>query len=407
MADRERVDVVVVGAGIIGLSAAWLARRQGLSVIVLERGEVGWGASHVAAGMLAPVAEADYGQAAAGLLELGLRSAEVWPQYAALLEHDSGIDVGLMRTGTLLLARDEDEARELDRQLALQRSLGLTVERLRGSEARAREPGLAPNVRLALELPDDHSVDPRRVLGALRAACEASGVEIREHAPLERVQLDEGRLAGAVPAGGELVPAASLVLAAGAWSGEIEGLPAGERIPVRPVKGQIMRLRDPAGPGLLQRVLRFQGGYLVPRPDGRYVLGATVEERGLELGATAGGTYELLRDARELLPGVLELEIEELATGLRPGTPDNVPVIGRGSIPGLVWAGGHHRNGILLAPITALLVAHVLELQTPELAALDRAAADGLLASCSPRRFELEGRPAGATPPTQPVGAGR
>jgi glycine oxidase len=407
MADSERVGVVVVGAGIIGLSIAWLARRRGLSVVVLERGEVGWGASHVAAGMLAPVAEAEYGQAAAGLLELGLHSAELWPQYAALLEHDSGSEVGLMRSGTLLVARDEDEARELDRQLALQRSLGLTVERLRGSEARAREPGLAPNVRVALELPGDHSVDPRRVLSALRAACETSGVEVREHAALAGVRLDDGRVAGAELAGGELLPAASLVLAAGAWSGDIDGLPAGECMPVRPVKGQIMRLRDPAGPGLLQRVLRFQGGYLVPRPDGRYVLGATVEERGLELGATAGGVYELLRDARELVPGVLELEIEELATGLRPGTPDNVPVIGRGSIPGLVWASGHHRNGILLAPVTALLVAHVLELPGAELAPLEQGTAERLLASCSPQRFAPARPQADANPPTPAVGARR
>jgi glycine oxidase len=407
MAESERVDVVVVGAGIIGLSIAWLARRRGLSVIVLERGEVGWGASQVAAGMLAPVAEAEYGDAAASLLELGLRSAELWPQYAALLERDSGSEVGLMRSGTLLVARDEDEARELDRQLALQRSLGLTVERLRGSEARAREPGLAPNVRLALELAGDHSVDPRRVLAALRAACETAGVDVREHAALARVQLDDGRLAGAALAGGELVRAASLVLAAGAWSGDIDGLPAGECMPVRPVKGQVMRLRDPAGPGLLQRVLRFHGGYLVPRADGRYVLGATVEERGLELGATAGGVYELLRDARELVPGVLELEIEELATGLRPGTPDNVPVIGPGTIPGLIWASGHHRNGILLAPVTALLVAHLLELPGPELAPLERGTAERLLASCSPRRFAPAAPQAGASRPTHEVGAGR
>jgi hypothetical protein len=151
-----------------------------------------------------------------------------------------------------------------------------------------------------------------------------------------------------------------VVIAAGAWSGQIEGLPADARVPVRPVKGQILRLRDPAGPGLLRRVVRFEGGYLVPRADGRYVLGATVEERGFEQHPTAGGVHELLRDAHELVPGVSELEIEELCVGLRPGTPDNAPVIGAGALEGLIWATGHHRNGILLAPLTAELVVGLL-----------------------------------------------
>ena len=150
------------------------------------------------------------------------------------------------------------------------------------------------------------------------------------------------------------------MLAAGPWTQRIEGLPPGARVPVRPVKGQILRLRDPAGPGLLRRVVRFRGGYLVPREDGGYVLGATVEERGFGLAPTAGGVYELLRDAHELVPGVSELEIEELSVGLRPGTPDNAPAIGPGALAGLIWATGHHRNGILLAPLTAELVAGVL-----------------------------------------------
>ncbi len=163
-----------------------------------------------------------------------------------------------------------------------------------------------------------------------------------------------------VLADGEGVNAGQVVLAAGAWTGEIAGLPAHARVPVRPVKGQILRLRDPAGPGLLERVVRFEGGYLVPRGDGRYVLGATVEERGFEERPTVGGVYELLRDARELVPGLLELQIEELSVGFRPSTPDNTPVIGRGAVEGLVWATGHHRNGILLAPLTAELVAEAL-----------------------------------------------
>jgi glycine oxidase len=168
------------------------------------------------------------------------------------------------------------------------------------------------------------------------------------------------------------------VLAAGPWSARIEGLPAGAQIRVRPVKGQILRLRDPAGPGLLSRVVRFEGGYLVPRGDGSYVLGATVEERGFDLSPTAGGVYELLRDASELVPGIDELRIEELSVGLRPGTPDNAPVIGPGALEGLVWATGHHRNGILLAPLTAELLLPTLLGESP----------GPLAEACRPDRFQ-------------------
>jgi glycine oxidase len=358
----RRADVVVVGGGVIGLTLAWRARSKGLSVTVLERGEIGMGTSHVAAGMLAPVAEVEFGDAGQAVLELGLHSAEMWPEFAAELERCSGEQVGLLRTGTLVLARDEDEARELERQIAFRESLGLRTTRLRPSEAREREPALAPTVRLALEAPEDHSVDPRLVLVALRRVCERIGVELREHVSVARVELDQASRAvtGVALQGGELVSSKHVVIAAGAWSGSLEWLPSDACVPVRPVKGQILRLHDPAGPGLLRRVVRFEGGYLVPRADGRYVLGATVEERGFEEQATAGGVYELLREAHELLPGVSELQIEELCVGLRPGTPDNVPVIGAGVLAGLIWATGHHRNGILLAPLTAELVLQTL-----------------------------------------------
>jgi glycine oxidase len=386
----SEVDLAIVGGGAIGLSLAWRARAKGLSVTVLEGETVGRGTSYVAAGMLAPVAEVEFGDAGQAMLELGLRSAEMWPAFAAELERESGEEVGLRRTGTLLVARDEDEARELERQIAWRDSLGLRTTRLRGSEAREREPALAPTMRLALEAPEDHSVDPRRVLVALRRACERAGVTLREHAPVRGVELDDSgaRVTGVALEDGELVPAHHLVIAAGAWSGALGGLPPQAGVPVRPVKGQILRLRDPAGPGLLQRVVRFEGGYLVPRGDGRYVLGATVEERGFEEHATAGGVYELLREAHELLPGVSELRIEELCVGLRPGTPDNVPVIGPGALEGLTWATGHHRNGILLAPLTAELVLQSLLGEQPD---------NELLCACDPLRFTV----------LSPVGAAR
>ena len=383
MSSGSAPDVFVVGGGVIGLSVAWRARERGMSVTVLERETTGRGTSHVAAGMLAPVAEAEFGEAARRQLELGLRSAEMWSAYAADVQAAGGSEVGFIQSGTLMLARDEDEALELERQIALRDSLGLDTRRLRSSEVRALEPALAPTVRLALEAPRDHSVDPRRLLAALRAACESTGVRLREHARVARIEADGAGTGVAGLAldgegGEERISAGQIVLAAGAWVEQIEGLPEDARVPVRPVKGQILRLRDPAGPGLLRRIVRFQGGYLVPRADGRYVLGATVEERGYELAPTAGAVRELLRDAHELVPGVSELEIEELSVGLRPGTPDNAPLIGRGALDGLLWATGHHRNGILLAPLTAELVTEMLAGGEP---------AGPLLSACAPDRF--------------------
>jgi glycine oxidase len=379
-------DVLVIGGGVIGLSLAWRARERGMSVTVLERDALGSGTSQVAAGMLAPVAEVEFGEAGRRVLQLGLRSAELWPSFAERLQAASSIDVGLLRTGTLVLARDEDEARELERQVAFRDGLGLATNRLRGSQAREREPALAPSTRLALEAPDDHSVDPRAVLAALRGACESVGVQLREHARVERVQPEAGRVTGAALAGGETLAAGQVVLAAGAWSAQIAGAELdrarpGARVPVRPVRGQLLRLRDPAGPGLLSRVIRFEGGYVVPRADGRYVLGATVEERGFDVEPDVGGVYELLREAHEIVPGISELKIEELCVGLRPGMPDNAPAIGAGSPEGLLLATGHHRNGILLAPLTAELGAKLL--CGERIDASERA----LLDACDPRRF--------------------
>jgi glycine oxidase len=389
---RDRVDLLVIGGGVIGLSIAWRARERGMSVTLLERDTAGGGTSRVAAGMLAPVAEVEFGEAGRRVLELGLSSAELWPRFAEQLQHAADMDVGFLRTGTLLLARDEDEARELERQIAFRDSLGLTTKRLRASVAREREPALAPAVRLALEAPDDHSVDPRSVLDALGVACRAAGVVVREHAPVARIETraDGGeRVAGALLRDGELVAAERVVVAAGAWSGELEGVPAHARVPVRPVRGQLLRLRDPSGPGLLRRVVRFEGGYIVPRVDGRYVLGATVEERGFDVEPDVGGIYELLRDAHELVPGVSELKIEELCVGLRPGTPDNAPAIGWGTPEGLLWATGHHRNGILLAPLTSQLVVALLAGEQPRAE---------LVRACAPERFAEDGSRTEAAP---------
>ena len=353
-AQQQSPDLAVVGGGVIGLAVAWRAAQHGLHTVVLERGAIGSGASGVAAGMLAPSSEATFGEQL--LLALNLESARRWPAFAAELAERSGADPGYRPSGTLLAARDADAATGLERELAFRESLGLAVERLLPSRARDLEPALAPTLRAAAVAPDDHAVDPRRVLAALAAALRAAGGELREGAEVTELDTSGDRATGVRLAGGERLAAGAVVIAAGAWAGSFAGLPDGARVPVRPVKGQLLRLRDPAGPGLLDRVLRTEDVYVVPRGDGRYVVGATVEERGFDDAVTAGAVHDLLRDAVEVLPGIAELELEEARAGLRPGTPDNMPVIGPGALDGLHWATGHYRHGILLTPLTADIV---------------------------------------------------
>ena len=361
------MDVAVIGGGVIGLAVAWRLAQRGATVALLERGELGSGTSAVAAGMLAPVSEAEFGADGQRALTLGLAGAERWPAFAGELSAAAELPVNLRASGTLMLARDSDEADALAREQRFRDALGLRTRRLRASEARALEPALAPTLRLALEIPDDHSVDPREVVVALGRAAARAGVRVREHSVVGRVLLDGSgaQVRGVELDGGERLRCATVVVAAGAWTEAVGGLPDAARLPVRPVKGQTLRLRDPGGPGLLHRVVRYAGGYLVPREDGRYVLGATMEERGYDVSPTAGGVYELLREAHELVPGISEMVIEELAVGLRPSTPDNVPAIGPGALAGLVWAVGHHRSGILLAPLTADLVAAAVHGEAP------------------------------------------
>jgi glycine oxidase len=356
----DRHEVIVVGGGVIGLSIAWRAAQRGMKVTLLERDRFGGAATRAAAGMLAPVAEADYGEAGRRLVDLGLSSAASWPAFASELERSSGRPSRLRADGTLVLARDRDEAETLERQLAYRQQLGLAVVRLKPSRARELEPALSPSLRLALEIPGESSVDPRWVSDALVLAARVVGAHLREAAPVAGLLRSAGTVTGVVLADGEEIGADHVVLAAGAWSGGLAD------VPIRPVKGQIMRLRDAGGPGLLSRTLRFEGGYVVSRGDGRYVLGASSEERGFDTTVTARPIYELLRDASELLPGLLDLEIEEVSVGLRPGTPDNLPLIGASEDEdGLILACGHFRNGILLAPLTAALVVRALEGTVP------------------------------------------
>ncbi|HSO97672.1 MAG TPA: glycine oxidase ThiO [Solirubrobacteraceae bacterium] len=341
--------MIVVGGGVIGLAIAWRAARAGLTVTLLERDRVGGGTTRHAAGMLAPVSEADPTEP--GLLELGITSARAYPAFIDELRAATPLDPGYRSCGTLLVARDGDEAAVLERSIALRGSLRLDAHRLLPSRARGLEPALAPSLRLAAELPDDHAIDPRALCASLADALTRAGGTLRESADVAELVNGGVRLCD-----GEQLSAEHVVIAAGVWSERLG--PGGP--PLRPVKGQILRLRDPRGPGLVGRVLRAEGVYLVPRGDGRYVAGATMEERGFDQTVTAGGAFALLRELTELVPGASELVLEELSAGLRPAAPDNEPAIGAGGLPGLVWAVGHYRGGVLLAPVTAELVCDLL-----------------------------------------------
>ena len=377
-ADDGPVDALIVGAGAIGLACAWRAAQRGLRVRVVERDRPGAGASGVAAGMLAPVGEATWGEEE--LLQLALSSHAAWPRFAAELAAASDHESGYLELGALHVALDRDEAAELRRRYELMASLDLSAQWLRPRAAREVEPGVSPSCAAAVHAPHESAIDPRELVAALRVAAERAGVEVREGADVTEALRDGHALAGVRTADGVEHRAARTVLAAGAWSGSAGWLPREARPPVRPVKGQIITLRGPAGAPVCDRIVVSERIYIVPRSDGRLIVGATVEEMGFDTRVTAGGVHELLREAYRALPDVAELELGEAIAGLRPGTPDNAPLIGAGPVDGLVYATGHYRNGILLAPVTADAVAAMLAGQEPE----------AEIAAFSPERFAPE-----------------
>jgi len=354
----ESLDAVIVGGGTIGLACAWRAARRGLRVRVLERDAPGAGATLVAAGMLAPVGEANWGEDA--LVRIALASARDWSGFAAELESDGGLPSGYEPRGALHVALDRDEAEELRRRFELMTSLDLGVEWLRPRGCRSLEPGLSPSVAAGVHLPGEAAVDPHLLVPALVAAVEASGGQVVTAAEVVDAVFEHERIAGVMTADGREHRAQRVVLATGAWSGASAWLPASMRPPVRPVKGQLLILRGNAEQTVSERIITTERVYLVPRPDGRLIVGATVEERGFDLQVTAGGVHELLREAYRTLPDVAELELVETRAGLRPGTPDNAPLIGPGAVDGLLLATGHYRNGILLTPVTAETIAAML-----------------------------------------------
>lgn len=366
-----RTRVAIVGGGIIGLASAWQLLRAGCAVTVLDP-SVGGGATNAAAGMITPSSEATFGHEA--LLAASIASAARWPTFAEQLSADSGLPVELRREGTLFVAADHDDELVLARQARLLERHHRSVDRLPSRAARRLEPALSPRLAGSLLIEDESSVDPRQVAQALRVAITRLGGEFRRvHA---RPQLRAGRVIGAVPASEAACPDgggpchAAVTVLAGGWATTDLATGLGLHVPIRPLKGQVLRLR-PAAPDVLHRVVRASVHgrfvYLVPRSSGEVVVGATSEDVGPDASVTAGAVHDLLHDAIEIVPELSEAVLVESLSGLRPATPDNLPIVGAVGIDGLVVAAGHGRDGILLAPLTAdAVLAEVLGQPSPQ-----------------------------------------
>ncbi len=370
-------DVVIVGGGLVGLASAWHASQRGASVTVIDD-RPDRAASRTAAGMLAPLGELQYGEQA--LLELGLAAVRRYPDDVAELTEVTGVDVGYRPCGAISVGLDNDDNRALGELFDYASTIeataldgtaldgtaldgspqALAMQRLRAADCRSHEPLLAPGVRGGIAVSSDHQVDPRTLRPALELPTVHNGAVIRPER-VAAVRCDGDRVHGVELSTGEFVSAPTVVIAAGCWSSGIDGIPADARPPIRPVKGQLLRLKAPQETPFLRHIVRglVHGSsvYLVPRPDGEVILGATSEERGFDERITLDAVYSLVRDARLLIPGITELELTEICTGLRPGSPDNAPVVGAQGPDGLLWATGHYRNGALLAPITGKAIA--------------------------------------------------
>lgn len=356
-------DVIIVGGGVIGCSTAWRLAQAGLKVTVFERDRVGCEASRAAAGMLSPQGGATEPGA---FLDLGIRSRAMYRRYVDELGEASGIDAEYKDEGTLfvVLGRQDDEQKTSWAKWQLE--AGLSLEHLSESALRTLEPAVTESAARAIFLPEEHQVENRRLMDALEVAIRRAGVQLREGAPVTALATDHGKVTGVV-SGAARVSAGLVILAAGAWTSRLK--PIGLDMEVIPVRGQMIAVRS-ARP-LISRVLHSSDVYVVPRRDGRILIGATVEYSGFEKRVTAGAINHLLSAAVELVPALAAAEIVETWSGLRPDTLDHLPIIGPVDATNLWLATGHFRNGILLAPLTAELITesitsgHVPELLEP------------------------------------------
>ena len=354
--------ILIIGGGVIGLGIGWQLAKSGASVTIYEQAEAGRAASWAAAGMLAPLAEAHTEEPE--LLKLGCQSLALYPHWVRELEADAEMSIGYRVEGTLIVGLEPDDTHQLRHLYASQQDLGLNVEWLTGREAREIEPTLSPRVTAAIRCESDHQVDNRLMVQALGRAYQRYGGVLCESTTVERIVIENGIGTG-VQTQESFQAADAIILAAGCWSAQIEGLPDAILPPVRPVKGQMLALQMEDGI-TLKNVIRTVRAryptsvYLVPRTDGRLIVGATSEEMGFDTRLTAGGVFELLRGAWEAVPGVYELPLLETWTGLRPGSRDNAPILGETPIENLIYATGHYRNGILLTPITAYEISKLI-----------------------------------------------
>jgi glycine oxidase len=348
----KKYDVVIVGGGIIGGSVAFDLARRDLRVAVLDRQELMHEASWAAAGMLSPAPDCT---AAIPLVPLGRASLALYPKFVDEVEAASGLGTGFRRGGAVEVIFHGDAERELSTLVALHHGLGLACEPLRMDEAREMEPALGRDPRAAVFLRDECSVEPRALTAAVLAATASAGVALCPGVEVVSLALDGKKCVGVKTSGGETIHAAQVVLAAGCWSSQIPE--AAPYAPTLPVRGQMVALRHCGTP--IRHVLRSESGYLVPRgveSPQKVVVGSTIENAGFEKRVTSGGIEKILSAANELAPELAKAEIIESWCGLRPGSPDQLPILGPVDVDGLVFATGHYRNGILLAPVTAKLI---------------------------------------------------
>jgi glycine oxidase len=346
-------DVIIVGGGIIGCSIAHRLSRAGVKSAVFERGRIGCESSRAAAGMLTPQIEA----ASRGpFLDLCLRSRSMYRDFAALLTGASGIDVEYRDEGSLCVALSDRDQQEIGRWSSWQVEAGLALESVAPDLLKTLEPAVTETAVGAVFMPDERQVENRRLMDALDVANRRAGVEMIEGEDVTRLLIERDRVRG-VACGGRRFYSGAVVVAAGSWSGKLLET-AGLQVEMIPARGQMIAVRG--SPSLIKCVLHSKGCYLVPRNDGRILIGATVEYAGFQKGVTAGGINSLLAAAIELVPSLQDCEIIESWSGLRPDTIDHLPVIGESGIKNLLLATGHFRNGILLAPITAESIAESL-----------------------------------------------
>ena len=354
--------IIIIGGGVIGLGIGWQLAKAGAAVTIHERGQAGRGASWAAGGMLGPIAEAHINEL--DLLKLSNQSLARYPEWVDELESETEMPIGYRAEGTLIIGIEPDDTYQLQHAYTLYQDLGLNVEWLSGQEARGIEGALSPYVTAAIRCETDHQVDNRLMVQALQCAYQSRGGVLHQNSKVERIVIENGTASGVKTQDG-FQGADVCILAAGCWSGQISGLPDTLIPPVRPVKGQMLALQMREGV-MISNVIRTVKArypmpvYLVPRKDGRLVIGATTEELGFDTDLIVGGIYELLHGAFEAVPGIYKLPLIETWTGLRPGSSDNAPILGKTPVDNLIYATGHYRNGILLTPITAYEISELV-----------------------------------------------